>query len=114
MTHFHSIPRVDGLQANNNESEEATGFQDSSSAQPDYPNGNDDGVTPPSKDIPLPDEDEIFPNRDVPEEEEYLPDEKEVVIEEPPKETGEPYFPGKGDDFPIEEEEEFPQSDPEE
>jgi hypothetical protein len=106
MMHFQSIPRADGLQ------NDANDFPDAGDSQATSPS-HSNGITPPSKDIPLPDEDEIFPNREVPEEEEYLPDEKEVVIEEPPKETEVPYFPGKGDDFPLKEEEEFPQSDPE-
>jgi hypothetical protein len=62
--------------------------------------------------IPLPDEGEIYPNKDVPGEEEYFPNEKEVEIEEPPQEVEDPYFPRKGDDLPPEQEEEFPQTDP--
>jgi hypothetical protein len=105
MTHFQSLPRADELQSDNNDSTDVGGFQDTSSSP-------SNGITPLSKDIPLPDEDEIFPNREVPEEEDYLPDEKEIIIEEPPKESEDPYFPGKDDDFPVKEDEEFPQSDP--
>lgn len=75
-------------------------------------NDSEEEVFPPAPDVPVPDEDEIFPNRKAPQEEEYLPDEDDVVIEEPTKEGVDPYFPGKGDDVPLETEEEFPQTDP--
>ncbi len=65
-----------------------------------------------SEEVPLPEEGEIYPNRDVPGEEEYLPDEEEVTIEEPPKEIEDPYFPGKNDELPGKKGEEFPQTDP--
>lgn len=66
-----------------------------------------------SEDFPLPDGDEINPNKNVPEEEEFLPDEQEVPVEEPPKEIEEdPYFPRKGDGLPPKKEGEFPQTDP--
>ncbi|MEB2787231.1 hypothetical protein [Algoriphagus persicinus] len=49
---------------------------------------------PPVEDFPLPDGDEINPNKVIPREEEYLPNEQEVPVEEPPKEIEEdPYFP---------------------
>lgn len=65
------------------------------------------------EDFPLPDGGEIYPNKEVPEEEKYLPDEQEVPVEEPPKEIEEdPYFPRKGDGMPPEKEEEFPKTDP--
>ncbi|WP_339864376.1 hypothetical protein [uncultured Algoriphagus sp.] len=67
----------------------------------------------PNENIPLPNGDEINPNKEVPEEEEYLPDEQEVPVEDPPKEIEEdPYFPRKGDGLPPEEGEEFPKTDP--
>jgi len=65
------------------------------------------------EDIPIPDEGEIYPNREIPQEEEYLPDEKEVPVEEPPKEIeDDPYFPRKGDGLPPKKEGEFPKTDP--
>ena len=67
---------------------------------------------PPYEDAPVPDGNEIFPNRRPPEEEEYLPNEKEVEIDEPQKEITDPYFPQKQDGLPPEREQEFPQSDP--
>lgn len=68
----------------------------------------------PFEDFPLPDGDEINPNKHVPQEEEYLPDEQEVPVEEPPGEIEkDPYFPRKGDGLPPEKEDEFPKTDPE-
>ncbi|WP_339869325.1 hypothetical protein [uncultured Algoriphagus sp.] len=72
----------------------------------------EDGAGFPSKDFPLPDKEEVNPNPEIPEEEEYLPDEEEVPVEEPQKEIEDPSFPGKGDDLPPIEEEEFPKTDP--
>lgn len=83
------------------------------SAQPDEDeDGDEDEPIPPAEDFPLPDGDEINPNREVPEEEEYLPDEEEVPVEEPPGEIDDPSFPGKGDELPPGKEEEFPKTDP--
>lgn len=68
---------------------------------------------PPAEDFPMPDGDEINPNKEIPEEEEYLPDEQEVPVQEPPKEIEEdPYFPRKGEGLPPEREDEFPKTDP--
>ncbi|SFB06524.1 hypothetical protein [Algoriphagus aquimarinus] len=68
---------------------------------------------PPAEDFPMPDGDEINPTKVIPEEEEYLPDEQEVPVQEPPKEIEEdPYFPRKGDGLPPEKEDEFPKTDP--
>lgn len=75
-------------------------------------NGSEEAVVPPGEEIPMPDEDEIFPNRKPPQEEEYLPDEEEVVKEDPKKEIDDPYFPEKNDDLPPEKRQEFPQTDP--
>lgn len=78
-----------------------------------HPDEDEDGPIPPAEDFPLPDGDEINPNREIPEEEEYLPDEEEVPVEKPPKEIEEdPYFPRKGEGLPPNKEEEFPKTDP--
>ncbi len=72
-------------------------------------------VTPlsPSEDFPVPDGEEINPNKGIPEEKEDLPDKQEVPVEEPSREFEEdPYFPRKGDGLPPEKEGEFPQTDP--
>ncbi|PZX53511.1 hypothetical protein LV84_03235 [Algoriphagus ratkowskyi] len=77
-----------------------------------YPHKKDDELVTP-EDFPVPDGDEINPNKDVPKEEEYLPDEQEVPIEEPIKEIEEdPYFPRREDGLPPAQEEEFPKTDP--
>lgn len=65
---------------------------------------------PPGREMPLPneeEEEEIVPKPAVPEEEEYLPDEKEI-IEHPARETDNPYEPGPTEGFPDEKEPEFP------
>jgi len=68
---------------------------------------------PPAEDFPIPDGEEINPNQEVPEEEDYLPNEQEMPVEEPPKEIEEdPYFPRKGDGLPPLKEGEFPETDP--
>ena len=72
----------------------------------------DEERVPPTEEVPMPDGDEIFPNRRPPQEEEYLPNEKEVDYEEPQKEIDDPYFPEEQDGLPPEKEQEFPQSDP--
>jgi hypothetical protein len=65
---------------------------------------------PPSREMPTPDEDdeeEIDPKPAIPEEEEYLPDEEEI-IEHPKRETDNPYQPGPKEGFPTEKKPEFP------
>ncbi|GAA0880833.1 hypothetical protein GCM10009119_38030 [Algoriphagus jejuensis] len=69
-------------------------------------------VVPTEKEIAMPKEDEIFPNRQPPQEKEYLPDREQTEIEEPKKEIQDPYFPEESDNFPPEKEQEFPQTDP--
>ncbi|MEB2774299.1 hypothetical protein SYJ56_03225 [Algoriphagus sp. D3-2-R+10] len=73
---------------------------------------DEDGPAFPSDEIPLQDGDEINLNRDIPEEEEYLPDEEEVPVQEPLKEIEDPYFPEKSDGLPPIKEDEFPKTDP--
>lgn len=66
----------------------------------------------PSEDFPVPDGEEINPNKVIPEKED-LPDKQEVPVEEPSREfEKDPYFPRKRDGLPPEKEGEFPQTDP--
>jgi hypothetical protein len=71
-----------------------------------------ESIWPPGEDMPVPREDEIYPNRDVPEEEDYYPEEEEGIIDDPKKESEGLDFPRKGEEFPSEKEDEFPQTDP--
>jgi hypothetical protein len=61
------------------------------------------------------DEKEIDPNRDIPEEDNYLEDDDGSIITEPTREADDPYRPGHGtrENVPPTEEE-FPESDPKE
>lgn len=90
------------------------------SNQSTYPDHGDvigDGQTetpteslyPPGEVIPDPGKPEILPNPDLPEEEEYLPDEEERPLEDPLREIPKPYLPGREEDFPPEKEEEWPE-----
>jgi len=73
----------------------------------------DETITPPSREFPMPEEEEgINPNREIPEEEEYLPDEEEITIEEPDIEIDDPIYPDREEDFPPDDEPELPPTDP--
>tara|TARA_R110002020_G_scaffold208575_5_gene414414 strand:- start:674 stop:1006 length:333 start_codon:yes stop_codon:yes gene_type:complete len=74
----------------------------------------DDPILPPDKEVPYPEEEEeITPNPDMPEEEEYLPDE-EKINDDPfrEKEIEDPYQPKREEQFPPKKEPGFPQTDP--
>jgi|SRR5690606_27657833 len=76
--------------------------------------GPDDPYLTPGKEVPYPDEEEeISPNPDLPEEEEYLPDEEEIN-DDPfrEKEIEDPYQPKREEQFPPKKEPGFPQTDP--
>ncbi|MCE7054667.1 hypothetical protein LZF95_08285 [Algoriphagus sp. AGSA1] len=73
-----------------------------------------DQVYPPGEVVPRPNEPEILPDPDIPEEEEYLPDEEEIPVpeEEPRREIDEPYQPDRERDFPPNTEPAWPQEEP--
>ena len=70
--------------------------------------GTEEPFLPPGREMPWPEEGEkeIVPDPVFPEEEEYLPDEEEIV--EKPKRTGDPYRRAPDEDFPEKDDPQFP------
>jgi hypothetical protein len=71
------------------------------------------GIKPRDGDHLPEDEQEIDPNKEIPEEDNYLEDEDGSIIQEPTREVDDPYRRGHGTTVPPTEEE-FPKSDPKE
>ncbi|WP_439487990.1 hypothetical protein [Algoriphagus sp.] len=71
-----------------------------------------DEVYPPGEVVPRPNEPEILPDPEIPEEEEYLPDREEIPVEEPRREINDPYKPDREQDFPPDSEPAWPQEEP--